>query len=216
MSQTADPNKEYESANGGPEKSFEDTEVINKDEGEESDDYEEIDDEVCVQGTITDLGVQFILTGGKTDRRRRRRWGWRRRGMYLRPIFMYIDIHHLQEQQNTLTHLLIGNVSYIYLFTLFRCIDLVKPNGATVENEEYEEDDDEGDDDDDNDDDDDDEYIEEDEEVDAAHPNPLNKKRSIDEVVDKEASQGSKKIKAWQAWIEISGRSTCCLLLAWN
>jgi len=87
------------------------------------------------------------------------------------------------QQEEKLTHLLIGN-----------------PNGATAENEvEYEEDDgddnevDEGDDDDD----DDDEYVEDGEEDYAAQPIPLNKKRSIDEVVDKEAaSQGSKKIKA--------------------
>jgi len=79
-------------------------------------------------------------------------------------------------QQNTLTHLLIGN-----------------PNGPTAENEaEYEEDDEEDDDDDG--DDDDDEYVEEEDY--AAHPIPLNKKRPIDEVVDKEAPQGSKKIKA--------------------
>ena len=45
-----DPSKEYESANGGPEKSFGDTEVKDGvDEGEESDEYGEIEDEVCVQ-----------------------------------------------------------------------------------------------------------------------------------------------------------------------
>ena len=50
MSKAADLNKdEYESANGSPEKKIGDTEVLG-DEGEESDDYEEIDDEVCVQG----------------------------------------------------------------------------------------------------------------------------------------------------------------------
>lgn len=77
-----------------------------------------------------------------------------------------------------------------YLFALFRFIDLIKPNGA--ENEEEEDDEDEGDDDDEDDDEEsDEEYVEE--EDDAAHPNP--KKRSIDEVADKEA-QGSKKIKA--------------------
>jgi hypothetical protein len=52
MSKSADPKQEYESANGSPEKSFG---VINKDEGEESDEYEEIDDEVCVQGNITKI-----------------------------------------------------------------------------------------------------------------------------------------------------------------
>ena len=112
--------------------------------------------------------------------------------MYLRTANFYIvfqDSHHLQEPKNTLTHLLIGNVSYIYLIALSRCIDLIKPNGATAREEaEYDEDDE----DDDDEDDEDDEYIEE--EVDA-HPNSLNKKRSIDEVADNEA-QGSKKIKA--------------------
>jgi hypothetical protein len=125
--------------------------------------------------------------------------------MYLRPAKFYVfhdDTHHLQGQKNTLTHLLIGNVSYIYLFALSRCIDLIKPNGVTAENEaKYEEDDE--DDEEDNegdvdDDDDDDEYVEDEDEDYSANPNPLNKKRSIDEVVDKpeEASQGSKKIKA--------------------
>jgi hypothetical protein len=75
--------------------------------------------------------------------------------------------------------------------------DLIKPNGVTAENEaKYEdgEEDDEGD----VDDDDDEEYVEDEDEDYSANPNPLNKKRSIDEVVDKpeEASQGSKKIKA--------------------
>jgi hypothetical protein len=79
---------------------------------------------------------------------------------------------------------------------------LLKPNGATAENKaEYEDDeeDDEVDVDEDEDDEDDEEYVEEEPEEDySAHPNPLNKKRSIDEVVDKdsEASEGSKKIKA--------------------
>lgn len=53
-----DPRKEYESANGGPEKSFGDTEVKDEglgEEGEESDEYGEIDDEVCVQGNITKI-----------------------------------------------------------------------------------------------------------------------------------------------------------------
>lgn len=120
--------------------------------------------------------------------------------MYLCPANFYVfhdDTHHLQGQKNTLTHLLIVNVSFIYLFTLSRCIDLIKPNGVTAENEaKYEEDDEEDDEGDD-----DDEYVEyvEDEDEDfSVNPNPLNKKRSIDEVVDKpeEASQGSKKIKA--------------------
>jgi len=81
--------------------------------------------------------------------------------------------------RNTLTHLLIGN-----------------PNGVTAENAaKYEEDDEE---DDEGDVDDDDEYVEDEDEDYSANSNPLNKKRSIDEVVDKpeEASQGSKKIKA--------------------
>jgi hypothetical protein len=58
---TTDPSKEYdESVNGGPEKSFGDTEVKGEggegDEGEESDEYEEIiDDEVCIQGNITKI-----------------------------------------------------------------------------------------------------------------------------------------------------------------
>ena len=73
---------------------------------------------------------------------------------------------------------------------------MIKPNGAAAENgadyDEEEEEEDEGDVDDD--DEYDDEYVEEEEE-----PNSLNKKRSIDEVVDEEASQGSKKIKAWQS-----------------
>ena len=49
MSKAADLNNndEYESAS--PEKKIGDTEV-QVDEGEESDEYEEIDDEVCVQG----------------------------------------------------------------------------------------------------------------------------------------------------------------------
>jgi hypothetical protein len=56
MSKAADLNKEYESANGSLEKKLGDTEVIaNKDEGEESDDYEELDDEVCVLGNITKI-----------------------------------------------------------------------------------------------------------------------------------------------------------------
>ena len=58
MSKAADLkvlNKEYESANGSLEKSLGDTEVINKDEGDESDDYEEGDDEVCVLGNITKI-----------------------------------------------------------------------------------------------------------------------------------------------------------------
>ena len=74
----------------------------------------------------------------------------------------------------------------------------IKPNGATAENEaEYEDgdDDDEEVDEGDDDDDDDDEYVDGEEDY-AAQPTPLNKKRSIDEVIDKEASQGSKKIKA--------------------
>lgn len=103
--------------------------------------------------------------------------------------------HHFwqpEEQQDTLTHLLI--VSYIYLFALSRCIDSIKPNGAIAENEaDYEEDDD----DDDEDEDGDDDYVEEEEEDNAA--NALHKKRSIDEVADKEASQGSKKIKVWRS-----------------
>lgn len=50
MSKAADLNKdEYEGANGSPEKIIGDAEVQSN-EGEESDDYEEIDDEVCVQG----------------------------------------------------------------------------------------------------------------------------------------------------------------------
>ena len=50
MSKATDLNEnEYESANGSPEKKIGDTEVQG-DEGEESDEYEEIDDdEVCVQ-----------------------------------------------------------------------------------------------------------------------------------------------------------------------
>ena len=67
---------------------------------------------------------------------------------------------------------------------------MIKPNGATAENEaEYDDDDD----DDEGDEDGDDDYVEEEED------NSLNKKRSIDEVADKEASQGSKKIKVWQS-----------------
>ncbi|KAF8808157.1 hypothetical protein BYT27DRAFT_7190275 [Phlegmacium glaucopus] len=82
-----------------------------------------------------------------------------------------------KQEPNTLTHLLLANT-----------------NGATAENEaeyeeEYDEEIDEGDDDD------DDEYVEEDEDY-AAPPNPLTKKRSIDEVADDETSQGSKKLKA--------------------
>ena len=80
---------------------------------------------------------------------------------------------------------------------------MLKPNGPTAENEaEHEEDDEDVDDEGDvDDDDDDDEYVDEEEglEDDTAHSSPLNKKRSIDEVVDKEPSQGSKKIKAWQS-----------------
>ena len=131
-----DPSKEYESANGGPEKSFGDTEVKDGvDEGEESDEYGEIEDEVCVQRNhiAKDLGVQSILTGrtsGKTDsRRKRRRRRRRRRGMCLRPANFYVfldDAHHLQEKQNTLTHLLIGNVSYIYFLAPSLSIDLDK------------------------------------------------------------------------------------------
>ena len=58
MSKTADPSKEYESANGGPEKGLGDTEVSRDegDEGDESDDYEEIDDEVCVQKILPRFG----------------------------------------------------------------------------------------------------------------------------------------------------------------
>jgi len=148
---TTDPSKEYESANGNSvDKSFGDTEVVNKDEGEEgeeSDEYEEIDDEEIDEDEGEGEGV---------------------------------------EQQSTLTHLLIG-----------------KPNGAENEAEYEKDDEDEGDDDnDDNDededeDDEDEEYVEEELEDEAAHSNSLNKKRSIDEVADKEA-QGSKKIKAWQ------------------
>jgi len=87
-----------------------------------------------------------------------------------------------EKGQNTLTHLLLGNT-----------------NGATVENEaeldEENEDEDDGDGEDD-DEDEDEEYVDDDDGVYAAPPNPLNKKRSIDEVADGEASQGSKKIKA--------------------
>lgn len=54
MSKAADLKKEYEGANGSPEKKIGDAEV-NNDEGEESDDYEELDDEVCVQGNITKI-----------------------------------------------------------------------------------------------------------------------------------------------------------------
>ena len=54
MSKAADLNNdEYKSANGSPEKKIGDT-VINKDEEEESDVYED-DDEVCVQGYITNI-----------------------------------------------------------------------------------------------------------------------------------------------------------------
>lgn len=88
-------------------------------------------------------------------------------------------------QKNTLTHLLLG-----------------KTNGATTETAaEYEEEEDveEGDyDDDDDDDDNDDEYIDDEDETEPRPP----KKRSIDEVdevTDKEVSQGSKKIKAWKS-----------------
>ena len=95
----------------------------------------------------------------------------------------------------------------------------IKPNGATAGNEaEYGDEDDEGDgdddDDDDDDDEDDDEYVEEDDEDNTAHPIPLNKKRSIDEVVDKEASQGSKKIKAWQSKPPSPGALPPCYLPA--
>ena len=114
--------------------------------------------------------------------------------MHLRPANFYVfhdNAHYLQTRKpNTLTHLLIKKVSYIfYLFALSRCIDLIKPNGPG--NKEYKEDEDEGDDDDD---DDDDEYVGEEDE--AAHSNPPNKKRPI-EVVDEPAQdQGPKKIKA--------------------
>jgi hypothetical protein len=55
MSQAADLNKdEHKSANGSLENKDEDPKVQG-DEGEESDDYEEIDDEVCVQGNITKI-----------------------------------------------------------------------------------------------------------------------------------------------------------------
>jgi hypothetical protein len=69
---------------------------------------------------------------------------------------------------------------------------LIKPNGTENQAEYAKGDEGEGDEDEDLDDDDDsdDEYVEEEDE-----PTPLTKKRSIDEVVDKEA-QGSKKIKA--------------------
>lgn len=85
-------------------------------------------------------------------------------------------------QENTLTHLLLGNTT----------------NGATKETAgpEYEEEEgEEGDyDDDDGDDDDDDEYVDDEDE-----DEPRTNKRSIDEVTDKEASQGSKRIKAWKS-----------------
>lgn len=68
-------------------------------------------------------------------------------------------------------------------------------NGTIAENEaEFEEDSEDGEE---GDNDDDDEYVD-DEEDDTAPPVPLNKKRSIDEVAEEEASQGSKKIKAWK------------------
>lgn len=72
----------------------------------------------------------------------------------------------------------------------------MKTNGATTETaaEEEEEDVEEGDYDD-YDDDDDDEYNDDDDEDEPRPP----KKRSIDEVTDKETSQGSKKIKAWKS-----------------
>ena len=112
------------------------------------------------------------------------------------PVFMYsmMTQHHLQEQQSTLTHLLIGNVSFIYLL-YFHVLTWIKPNGAENQAEDERDNEDEGDgddDDDDDDDDSDDEYVEEE---DDAAPSVLSKKRSIDEVVDKEA-HGSKKIKA--------------------
>jgi len=83
-----------------------------------------------------------------------------------------------EKGQNTLTHLLLGNT-----------------NGAAVENEvdfheEDEEDLDEGEDE-------DDEYVEDDEDEDEyVVPSTTSNKRSIDEVADKEVSQGLKKIKA--------------------
>jgi len=157
---TTDPSKEYESANGEPEKKIGNTEVKGEgEEGEESDEYEEIDDEEERQ-----------IAGDEED-----------------------EDEGEGEQQSTLTHLLIGN-----------------PNGVEKEAEYEKDDEDEGDDDDDDDDEDeDDEYVEE--EDDTAQPNPLNKKRSIDEVVDKE-DQGSKKIKAWQS--KVPGALPPCYLLA--
>lgn len=71
----------------------------------------------------------------------------------------------------------------------------MKPNGATAENEVVtDEENESGEEDEDDDDDDDDNYVG-DEDI-AAPSLSLTKKRSIDEVNDKEASQGSKKIKA--------------------
>ena len=86
---------------------------------------------------------------------------------------------------------------------------MIKPNGADNKAAEDENDGEDVDDDDDDDDEDsdDDEYVEEE---DDTAPN-LNKKRSIDEVADKEA-QGSKKIKAWQS--KVTGALLPCYLLA--
>ena len=125
MSKTANPSKEYESANGGPEKGLGDTEVSRDegDEGDESDDYEEIDDEVCVQKNITKIWEfnpfwqeERQIAGDGEDEE-----DGEEVCVCAQPIFMYSTTtqHHLQEQQSTLTHLLIGNVSYIYLFICF-------------------------------------------------------------------------------------------------
>jgi len=157
MSKPADFNQDGVT-NGGLERRVEDTEFEDN-EGEESDEYEEIDDEEERQ------------VAGDEDEDED-------------------EGEEVDKGTNTLTHLLLGNT-----------------NGATVENKaEYEDADEDADDgDDDDDDDDDDEYVEDGEGDYAAPPIPLNKKRSIDEVVDEEDSQGSKKIKAWN--FKISRRS---------
>ena len=85
---------------------------------------------------------------------------------------------------------------YLFIYLLyFDVLTWIKPNGAENQAEDERDNEVEGDgddDDDDDDDDSDDEYVEEE---DDAAPSVLSKKRSIDEVVDKEA-HGSKKIKA--------------------
>ena len=110
----------HDSVNGSPEIG----DAFETNEGDESDDYEEIDDEVCSSRGYSTIFEEFQFTFdrrvGKKETKKKKKKKKKKVGV---KRYISVPSHFLMSsvttyyhlQGNTLTHLLIGNVGFIYL-----------------------------------------------------------------------------------------------------